>query len=89
VVNTGFGQDYSGVFNWLVKLSKPFLTSPQKGAETSLFLATSPQVKGLSGGYYSQCKQIKPRSITLNQEIEDELWTRSEDLCGIQFGILS
>ena len=87
VVNTEFGQDYSGWFNRLMKVGKIFLTPPQKGAETSIFLASSPQVEGLSGGYYSRCKLTKPRSITFNQEIEDRLWTLSEDLCGVQFGV--
>ena len=40
-VGTGFGQDKPGLFNALMKVGKIFLRSPEKGAETGLFLATS------------------------------------------------
>ena len=54
------------------------LTIPQYGARTSVYCATSPEVAGDTGGYYSDCA-VKEPSATATPELAAELWSRSEE----------
>src|SRR5688572_5947611 len=48
-VATNFGSGNNTIFGFLVKLVRPFLITAEKGAETSVYLASSPQVEGVTG----------------------------------------
>ncbi len=61
-----------------------FMISPKKGAQTTLFLATSPEVENISGEYFAKCKRKKPSSDALRQDIANKLWEISEQYVGIQ-----
>lgn len=70
--------------NWMMKLfyfiGKPFMKSPVKGAETPVYLAVSDKVKGVSGKYFKNKKQIKPAEIAHNDDLTSKLWEISEEL---------
>jgi NAD(P)-dependent dehydrogenase (short-subunit alcohol dehydrogenase family) len=61
------------------------LKSPEKGARTSLYLATSPAVAGVSGSYFINCKNADGRRSALARDgaLAERLWARSEELVGI------
>lgn len=64
--------------------SKPFgffMISPEKGAETSIYLATSPDVEGVSGEYFVKKKVRKPARHALDMEVARRLWEVSEEYC--------
>jgi retinol dehydrogenase 12 len=61
-----------------------FMISPEKGAQTTLYLATSPEVDKISGEYFAKSQRKKPASAALRQDIADKLWTKSENYVGIQ-----
>ena len=63
-VRTNFGRnaEVSPWFKAIFGLVSRFARSPEKGAETVIYLAASPQVRGASGGYYFDCKPTLPRS---------------------------
>ena len=46
------GQNTPGLFSALVRLAQPFMRTPEKGAETLVYLATSPEVEGVTGKYF-------------------------------------
>src|SRR5262249_19036845 len=52
VIASGFGKNQPGFFNFGVKLVAPFLWTKEKGAQTSLYLAESPEVEGITGKYF-------------------------------------
>ena len=52
------------------------------GARTSVFLATSPVVKGVSGKYFDQCVAIPPSALALDARLAEQLWTWSEHVVG-------
>ena len=81
VVRTGFGQDYKGLFSILTQVFGLFFISPEKGAQTSIYLASSSEVEGLSGGYYDRCTQIQPRADALDETLADTLWNKSLEYC--------
>jgi len=81
VVRTGFGRDYGGLFNLATRVFGLISITPEEGAQTSLYLATSPEVEGLSGGYYDKCKAIEAKPVALDPSNASELWALSEELC--------
>lgn len=78
VVATGFGQTDGGFTALLVKLAAPFLTKPEDGAKTSIFLCTSPDVASATGKYFAGCKEKTPRRAARNDDSAAKLWAASE-----------
>ncbi len=70
VVNSNFGADFTGFSKWFMKLGKPFMITPEKGAMTSLFLATAPkdELQNKNGEYFdkSKVKLAKHKDITVS-----------------------
>lgn len=78
VVNTAFGAGLGGK-SWMWKLMTPFLITPEKGAATTVFLATTPPENG-SGNYFKNKKLSTPASLATHQPSIDKLWEVSEQL---------
>jgi NAD(P)-dependent dehydrogenase (short-subunit alcohol dehydrogenase family) len=55
--------------------------SVEQGAKTSVYLASSPEVKGVTGKYFDKCKEKTPSTLALDKALGKELWKRSEELC--------
>ena len=59
---------------------RPLMTrrmqTPEQGARTSVYCATSPEVAGESGGYYDSCRRKEPGAAA-TAELAAELWRRS------------
>jgi len=79
-VNTGFGEGDFGLVGSLFKLAKPFFRTPEKGAETVIWLATAPELEGLSGKYYQDLKEIQPISMARDIALQEQLWELSLNL---------
>ncbi len=84
VVATGFGQTYGGFMSVVVKFIHPFLISPEKGARTSVFLASSREVEGVSGKYFDKCEPRSPSPEALEGGAPERLWAVSEELTGLR-----
>ena len=82
-VNTAFGNASKGFFKGLIKVGSRFLSSPQKGAKTSVFLASDPSVEGLSGDYYRNRKIVTPSKLARDESNADQLWEISMQLAKI------
>ena len=84
-VRTNFGRnvEVSRLLKHIFGLVARFARSPEKGAETVVYLATSPQVQGASGGYYFDCKLTPPASAAQDDSTAERLWQVSEQLVGI------
>jgi retinol dehydrogenase-12 len=78
VIASGFGQTYKGAFSFLVKLAKPFLGTPEEGARTSVYLALSPEVEGVTGKYFSKCKAVRSNRESYEETGWARLWEVSE-----------
>ena len=81
-MRTDFGGD--GEMGALMALGwrivKPLLISARKGAETSVHLAASEEVEGISGEYWAKCRVIRPSRAGLDMEAAARLWRESERL---------
>jgi NAD(P)-dependent dehydrogenase (short-subunit alcohol dehydrogenase family) len=84
VVSTNL--DSGGGFSWfgfLFKLGKPFMISPKKGSQTTIYLATEPGVEKWNGGYFKSSKPATPWKAARNDEDARVLWEMSGDLVGL------
>lgn len=74
----------NGVLGWVFRrLASVAAVSPEQGAQTSIYLARSPEVEEVSGGYFDRCKPVKPSSAALDDDAARRLWEISEQLTGL------
>jgi NAD(P)-dependent dehydrogenase (short-subunit alcohol dehydrogenase family) len=82
-VATRFGEEIGGILKPLFKLARPFMRTPEKGAETVIWLASAPELEGRTGGYYADKKPIKSARVSYDEAIRARLWRVSEELTGL------
>jgi NAD(P)-dependent dehydrogenase (short-subunit alcohol dehydrogenase family) len=81
-VNTGFAKDgdAKGFLAVGVKIIAPVIKTAEKGARTSVYLASSPDVANVSGEYFVNCKVRKPSKAARDRAAARRLWEISEQL---------
>lgn len=80
-VKTRFGRDNGGAFAVILNIGMRFSAiSVQKGAETQTYLARSPEVEGVSGKYFSECRQVVSTKQSMDEAAQERLWTISEEM---------
>ncbi|KFE71231.1 SDR family oxidoreductase [Hyalangium minutum] len=84
VVRTGFGQNTQGWMRFAVQAFAAFFLTAEQGARTSVYLASSPEVEGVSGQYFIKCRPKKPSSDARNEQFAERLWQVSEELTGVK-----
>jgi NAD(P)-dependent dehydrogenase (short-subunit alcohol dehydrogenase family) len=84
VIASGFGKNDPGIFKFLLKLGAPFLMSPEKGARTQVYLASSPEVEGVSGRYFKDRKPIDSSRASRDSTSQRRLWDLSEEMTGLK-----
>ena len=72
--------DYGKLGNILMPLSRPFSISVEKGAQTSVYLCSSPDVDGISGQYFYKNRVGGPSAAALDDDAAARLWEISEKL---------
>mgnify|MGYP001305563356 CR=1 FL=1 len=82
-VRTGFGHNMSGIFSNIARLAQIFAITLEQGAETSIYLATSPEVEGVSGRYFVKSKAVRSSNASYDETAWRRLWEASEKLTGI------
>jgi NAD(P)-dependent dehydrogenase (short-subunit alcohol dehydrogenase family) len=83
VVSTGFGaEDPSRIFRFVVPLLRPFMKSPKQGAATSIYLASSPEVEGVTGTYFAKGKPATSSKASYDADAAARLWNVSAGLVG-------
>jgi len=84
-VATRFGDQSGGILSVAVKIAKPIgAISPEEGAKTIIYLASSPEVEGKSGGYYYKNKLAIPSKEAQNDADAKRLWDVSARLSGME-----
>src|SRR2546421_6824878 len=83
-VATHFGQRDAGpAFRLLVKLIGSFGASPQEGAKTSIYLASSPEVEGVTGKYFVKSIPKRSAAISYDESLQRQLWEQSAKLVNL------
>ena len=65
-----------------VGIIKRFLQTPEQGAQTALYLATSSEVEGVTGKYFIKSKQTPSVPISYDEALQERVWDISADLVG-------
>ncbi|MFQ5817975.1 MAG: SDR family oxidoreductase [Terriglobia bacterium] len=80
MVRTNFARDFRGFFRLMAILYRPFMKSPEKGAEPVLYLACSPEVEGVSGKYFAKKRELRSSKQSYDTAIARRLLEVSEEL---------
>ena len=84
VVRTSFGKEDSDRWMRLVlPLVRPFMKTPDQGAATPIYLASSPAVDGVSGAYFAHQRTRKSSKASYDRDLAHRLWEVSTSLVGI------
>jgi len=83
-VATNIGQRGASLpVRLLLKLIWSFGTSPEKGAQTSIYLASSPEVEGVTGQYFAKSIPRRSASISYDESLQRHLWEQSAKLVNV------
>jgi NAD(P)-dependent dehydrogenase (short-subunit alcohol dehydrogenase family) len=80
VVRTGFGREYRGVMKLVWRIGGLFMISAVQGARTIVYLASSPDVAGVTGEYFARCRPVTSSTASRDAELARRLWEASEKL---------
>jgi len=83
VVRTGFGRDARPLMRVGITIARPFMLSPERGADTIVYLASSPDVAAKTGGYYVKREPREPSAAARDDGLARGLWETSERLTGL------
>jgi NAD(P)-dependent dehydrogenase (short-subunit alcohol dehydrogenase family) len=83
VVRTGFGKNDAGIWKVLTTLGGPFFRSPERGARSLVWLATSEEGGRLTGEYVEDEKVAQPSATARDPQLAAALWERSAALVGL------
>ena len=79
-VSTRFGDQGKGAVSYILRLAKKFAISPEKGAETIIFLASAKEVAGVTGEYFYQCRPKTPSIEARDDQAAARLWQETAEL---------
>lgn len=83
-VATKFGDNNPGLLGSALKIAKAlFAINQDKGSETSFYLCTSPEVEGVSGKYFDECKPKTSSPQSRNKETARKLWEVTEGVLSL------
>jgi NAD(P)-dependent dehydrogenase (short-subunit alcohol dehydrogenase family) len=82
-VNTNFGHNNRSFGILLFRAFKPFMRAPEQGADTIVYLASSPEAGGMSGKYLMDRKEVSPAQPS-DEALQRRLWEVSEELTGLK-----
>jgi NAD(P)-dependent dehydrogenase (short-subunit alcohol dehydrogenase family) len=76
-VATRFGDRSGGLVSLGVRIGKRFALTPEQGAETLIYLASSPDVEGITGEYFVKCRRATPTAAAQDDELARRLWDQT------------
>jgi NAD(P)-dependent dehydrogenase (short-subunit alcohol dehydrogenase family) len=82
-VATRFGNQSGGILSLAIRAAKNFALTPEQGAETIIYLASSPDVADVAGEYFHKCKTTTPSKAAQNDDDAKRLWDVSVQLAGV------
>jgi NAD(P)-dependent dehydrogenase (short-subunit alcohol dehydrogenase family) len=85
-VKTNFGKSNGGISRLVYGLAQLAAIPVERGAQTSIYLASSPEVEGVSGKYFDQCRAVKSSPVSYDLRAAQRLWDVSASLTGLSIG---
>lgn len=84
-VATQFGRNNAGFIRFLLPIVQRFgARTPEQGARTSLYLATSPAVEGVTGKYFDEDQHdVRSNPVSYDEAAQERLWEISAKITGL------
>ncbi|MFW9876176.1 MAG: SDR family NAD(P)-dependent oxidoreductase, partial [Candidatus Thorarchaeota archaeon] len=82
-IRTNMIRNFRKFVKYLFPLICLFVKSPKKGAKTSIYCASSPEIEGVSGKYFKKRKQAKSVKTSYDKELAKKLWNVSVELTNL------
>jgi len=79
------GRGNGALLDGVQRFAGFFMKSPAQGARTSIYLASSPEVEGISGRYFVKCHERRSADPTYDREAATHLWRASEEMTGLSY----
>jgi retinol dehydrogenase 12 len=86
-VDTGIGTNNAGLMKWVLQVLKPvksflsahtsYIMTPAEGAKTSIYLASSPHVEGVTGKYFFKNEQTETTTLVQDSGLQEKVWEMS------------
>ena len=83
MVATRLGRNNGLISRLVVTVLKPFSISPEQGARTAVYLASSPEVDGVTGKYFANNQEHRPNRAAQDDDDAQRLWALSETMTGL------
>jgi NAD(P)-dependent dehydrogenase (short-subunit alcohol dehydrogenase family) len=83
-VRTRLGDGGSGITAAIFSLMKHFAITPEEGAKTIVYLASSDDVAQTTGLYFYKCRPVAPSKLAQNDAAAERLWRETAKLAGIE-----
>jgi NAD(P)-dependent dehydrogenase (short-subunit alcohol dehydrogenase family) len=83
VVSTNFGREGPLHFRLFFRIAGFLLLTPERGADTTVWLASSPEVEHETGGYYIKRRRVQPSLVARDPRTARRLWQVSAGLVGL------
>ena len=80
LVSTNFGEGLTGTNKTIMWLMRPFMTTPEQGAQTTVHLATAPRIDAKSGKYFKNMKVSNTSSKATDDAARNTLWDISIEM---------
>lgn len=88
-VATGFGHNGSPLMGYVMSvIQRLFALTPEQGAETTIYLAASPEVEGVTGKYFHKSKAAQSSSQSSDKDAARRLWEISDTLVGLESAVI-
>lgn len=80
IIATNFGHNFGSFLRTGWKIIAPFISTVEQGAQTTLYLASSPLVEGVTGKYFSNRKEAKSSQLSYDKRLSAQLWKVTREL---------
>ena len=87
VIRTKLLRNFSSVLQVAWDVTGKFFKQPEDGAETPVYLASSPEVAGVTGQYFRYCRTMGTCEASYDRETQRRLWDESERLTGFRYSL--
>lgn len=83
LVRTSFASESRGLFGLFARLARPFELSAEQGAQTSIHLATAPELTNTNGAYFAKRRPVRSSQPSYDQAAQERLWELSQHMVGL------
>ena len=83
IVASAFGSGNGRWMTFALRLARPWMRSPQEGADTAVFLATAAEAQGVTGRYYVDRQPVRSSPASYDRALQRGLWERSAAMVGL------